>query len=576
MPRFPSLPGRPKRASKDTWATKRPMLPVEELPVRPEELCVGSMVWLRQRFPNEEDITCVRDGHCTNFTLNGAGYMHPVVILKIWQRPGSEQPGDLMLAVSELTGFRNNTTLASYNEKRVELIKFFEAIPILHYGESKYGETEQLVLESGWMRKKSWIRLQHVLLVPVSYFWKYDWHEGGHAYDQRLNKESYERLMVLFSMERDEYESTASVVKNATSRLARLASQEGWKSGKNEGQQLGGQQFGNQQFGMDERSASPLGQNAFFQGNYHFEQNPTMQGHVGSYEYSNIQSSNFNPGSSTHSQPPRTYVGSHMYQPSVSINTPSLHFHPGINPTWTSNNASRPVSQYRPPPNPQPVRFYPAASSPIFQPAVQNNFYFHESPAYFNGPMNRNFGVMPCQNILPDYPNPRQQWQQGMVQQQQPLSQYFGQQAQQSNEQHMFQQTRHSMPQPPVRYSQIADWYKPSYPQRINPFLQPFLDQTMRNRSMPTQPQNQIGGLPLQPPHGPFQTSYLRSSAFSDAPSMRIPPSTANVDHTNNRSMVSNGNASPARQRVSPHRVSPYHSPQVEDYKEVEAGAIRD
>jgi hypothetical protein len=102
MPRYPSSQGGDKK-SKETWATKRPMLPESELPVLPEELCVGSMVWLRQRFPNEDDITCIREGHCTGFILREAGYMHPVVILKIWQRPGSEQPGDLMLAVSEVS-----------------------------------------------------------------------------------------------------------------------------------------------------------------------------------------------------------------------------------------------------------------------------------------------------------------------------------------------------------------------------------------------------------------------------------------------------------------------------------------
>ena len=79
------------------------MLHEKDRSVPPEELCVGSVVWLRQRFLNEEDITCVRPGHCTDYTLTNAGYMHPIVILKICQRPGSEQIGDLMVAVAEVS-----------------------------------------------------------------------------------------------------------------------------------------------------------------------------------------------------------------------------------------------------------------------------------------------------------------------------------------------------------------------------------------------------------------------------------------------------------------------------------------
>lgn len=87
----------------DRWASDRPMLPVEELPVLPEEICVGSVVWLRQRFYKDEDITCVRPRHCDGFKLENEGYRHLLVILKIWQRSGSAEPGDLMLGVSDVS-----------------------------------------------------------------------------------------------------------------------------------------------------------------------------------------------------------------------------------------------------------------------------------------------------------------------------------------------------------------------------------------------------------------------------------------------------------------------------------------
>jgi hypothetical protein len=67
----------------DKRVSDRPMLPVEKLPVLPEKICVGSVVWLRQRFYKDEDITCVRRRHCRNFKLEKEGYRHPLVILKV-------------------------------------------------------------------------------------------------------------------------------------------------------------------------------------------------------------------------------------------------------------------------------------------------------------------------------------------------------------------------------------------------------------------------------------------------------------------------------------------------------------
>ncbi len=60
-------------------------------------------MWLRQRFPEDEDIICVRPGHCNDTKILEEGYRHPVVVLKIWQRPGSAVPGDLMLGVSDVS-----------------------------------------------------------------------------------------------------------------------------------------------------------------------------------------------------------------------------------------------------------------------------------------------------------------------------------------------------------------------------------------------------------------------------------------------------------------------------------------
>jgi hypothetical protein len=127
-----------------------------------------------------------------------------------------------------LTSFRE-TLFENYNNHKDRLIKFKESIPILHHKDLADDNTEQLSLAFGWLRSKSWVRLQHLLLVHVSNLWKYDWHDGSHAYDQRLNKESYERLMCKFGMEGDEYECAETLVVTARSRLRELARREAVK-----------------------------------------------------------------------------------------------------------------------------------------------------------------------------------------------------------------------------------------------------------------------------------------------------------------------------------------------------------
>jgi hypothetical protein len=127
-----------------------------------------------------------------------------------------------------LTTFRE-TLFENYNNHKDRLVKFKECIPILHHSDLADDNTEQLSLAFGWLRSKSWVRLQHLLLVHVSNLWKYGWHNGSHAYDQRLKKESFERLMCKFGMEGDEYECAETLVVTARSRLRELARREAVK-----------------------------------------------------------------------------------------------------------------------------------------------------------------------------------------------------------------------------------------------------------------------------------------------------------------------------------------------------------
>jgi hypothetical protein len=120
---------RQNSTSSEKWSGKGLELDPKYRDVKAEEVWVGSIVWLRQRRPNEEDITCVRQGHCSDdFKLLDNGYRHPVVILKIWQRRGSTEPGDLMLGVSDVSCYQAR----SYYRVQFTFVHFSELMITMH------------------------------------------------------------------------------------------------------------------------------------------------------------------------------------------------------------------------------------------------------------------------------------------------------------------------------------------------------------------------------------------------------------------------------------------------------------
>lgn len=87
-----ALLGRPPPPPHDTQA-QRPKL-------RPEDICVGCIVWLPQKDVNEGGMKCRKDGCCQNSELEEKGYNHPVVVLEIKQRKNSRTFGDLVCVVA--------------------------------------------------------------------------------------------------------------------------------------------------------------------------------------------------------------------------------------------------------------------------------------------------------------------------------------------------------------------------------------------------------------------------------------------------------------------------------------------
>jgi hypothetical protein len=71
--------------------------------LRPEDVCVGCILWLPERSENSIDIQCSRTGE----VLEKDGYDHPVVVLGVTREKGSELRGGLVISIA-LVSFKSS------------------------------------------------------------------------------------------------------------------------------------------------------------------------------------------------------------------------------------------------------------------------------------------------------------------------------------------------------------------------------------------------------------------------------------------------------------------------------------
>lgn len=64
------------------------------------DLCVGCIIWLPSKDSLHDNIKCDKDQCCGGGDLGEGGYNHPVIVLRIKQRPGSRVSGDLICSVA--------------------------------------------------------------------------------------------------------------------------------------------------------------------------------------------------------------------------------------------------------------------------------------------------------------------------------------------------------------------------------------------------------------------------------------------------------------------------------------------
>lgn len=68
--------------------------------VQPGDLCAGCIVWLPPKKAFDSEIRCSCRGCEGAEELREGGYNHPVVVLRLRQRPNSFVPGDLICDIA--------------------------------------------------------------------------------------------------------------------------------------------------------------------------------------------------------------------------------------------------------------------------------------------------------------------------------------------------------------------------------------------------------------------------------------------------------------------------------------------
>lgn len=77
-----------------------PALPRQDLPLKARDLVPGAIVWLHTPEGEHEPVVCVQDHDCVDPEKEKAGHNHPVLVLGLTQRAGSDKIGDLIVFVA--------------------------------------------------------------------------------------------------------------------------------------------------------------------------------------------------------------------------------------------------------------------------------------------------------------------------------------------------------------------------------------------------------------------------------------------------------------------------------------------
>ncbi|KAI9642701.1 hypothetical protein NHQ30_008432 [Ciborinia camelliae] len=225
---------------------KPPMLPRKDA-LKAEDLVPGAIVWLSNHEYWHEPIRCVQNHECIDPVKERDGHNHPVCILEVYQRPGSNDIGDVVCNVAIMTtlkglGMRRylqklrslgpdpssewflklTMPLSWVPQEHIQLkggelkraVQTEQRVEVQHHAELHQRGNNLLSLSRGSMQRRTYVRVHHIYAVPLKQLQACSRY-AKKAYMVRLDEHSFRTVMqslglVAGSWEEDVQRSVAS------------------------------------------------------------------------------------------------------------------------------------------------------------------------------------------------------------------------------------------------------------------------------------------------------------------------------------------------------------------------------
>ncbi|CAD6445357.1 a1ae2214-67ea-4537-9cfd-911cd8c1bc04 [Sclerotinia trifoliorum] len=231
---------------------RKPAMRSKNDPINAEDVMHGSIVWLSNHQDWHEPIICVQNHECNDKIKEIDGHNHPVTILRINQRHGSDIIGDIVLDIAIMTTlcglslqgyvrrlralgpdtskqwYLQETMPLSWipqqtsdlkGSKLEEVREHEKRLESKHHAELNERGNTLLSLSRGTMQRRTYMRVHHIYAVPIKQLQACSRY-AKLAHMVRLDEPSYRRVMESLNLVPDSWET--SVEKSVASAPQRL------------------------------------------------------------------------------------------------------------------------------------------------------------------------------------------------------------------------------------------------------------------------------------------------------------------------------------------------------------------
>ncbi|KAF7946165.1 hypothetical protein EAE96_009168 [Botrytis aclada] len=245
--------------TEDFAIQRQPAMTPKKYPLRAQHLMPGCIVWLSEYEEGHEPIVCVQTHECNDNVKDKDGRNHPVMILRINQRRGSNIIGDVILDVALMTTLSGMPLDRYVNKLRTlgpdpsKQWYLQETMPLSwvplqtsqlkgdkldtlrqreqdqeskHQAELNQRGNTLLFLSRGSMQRRSYMRVYHIYAVPIKQLQACSRY-AKLAHMVRLDESGYRRVMEALKLVPEPWETSIErSVAAAPQRLRNLRDEE--------------------------------------------------------------------------------------------------------------------------------------------------------------------------------------------------------------------------------------------------------------------------------------------------------------------------------------------------------------